>query len=68
MFHISYPEAIKRGRTTDIYFTRAKEVLESKGIKKNVTAEVTCGSLLGGYPKVRSSLKCQRRKISENTY
>jgi nicotinate phosphoribosyltransferase len=50
MFHITTPEAIKSGRTTDIYFSRAKEVLEAKGIKRNVTAEVTCGSLPDGYP------------------
>ncbi len=49
MFHISTPEEIKKGRTTDIYFFRAKEVLNAKGIKKNVTAEVTCTSLPSGY-------------------
>ncbi len=49
MFHLAAPEDIKGGKTTDIYFVRTIEVLKAKGIKKNVTVEVTCSSLPGGY-------------------
>ncbi len=50
MFHVASADEIKEGRTTDIYFTRAKEVLEKKGIKKRVVAEVITSSLPKGYP------------------
>lgn len=49
-FHVASEEEIRKGRTTDIYFTRAKDVLEKKGIKRRVVAEVIAGSLPMNYP------------------
>ncbi len=49
MFHIASEEDIKRGRTTDIYFVRTKQILDAKGIDKKVVAEVTASSLPNGY-------------------
>ncbi|NOZ76326.1 MAG: nicotinate phosphoribosyltransferase [Euryarchaeota archaeon] len=49
MFHTASEDDIKKGRTTDIYFSRAKEILEKKGIKREVVAECTAASLPGGY-------------------
>ncbi len=48
-FHVASGEEIKSGRTTDVYFTRTKSVLEAKvmtGVL--VTAEVTTSSIPGG--------------------
>jgi len=45
MFHIAGFEEIRSGGTTDIYFRRTKEILEKKGIKKRVAAEITASSL-----------------------
>jgi nicotinate phosphoribosyltransferase len=45
MFHIASEQDVKRGKTTDIYFSRAKEVLRKKGIDKKVVAECTASSL-----------------------
>ncbi len=44
-FHIASPEEIKKGLTTDVYFTRTKEILERKGIRVRALAEVTSGRL-----------------------
>ncbi len=62
MFHIATGEEIKKGKTTDIYFSRAKEVLKKKGIDRRVVAECTASSLpldykwgiLGGIEEVAS--------------
>jgi len=48
-FFIADEDAIKRGLTTDVYFLRTKEVLEKKGVSKNVVAEFTASSLPHGY-------------------
>ena len=40
-FHMASEEDIKKGRTTDVYFVRAKEILERNKIKKGVYAEFT---------------------------
>lgn len=45
MFHTATEEEVKKGITTDVYFSRAKEVLIKKGIDKVVVAECTTGSL-----------------------
>ncbi len=45
MFHTVAPEEIKKGKTTDIYFARTKEILQKKRISKNVVMEVTASSL-----------------------
>ncbi len=45
MFHVASFEEIKRGDTTDIYFRRTKKILQKKGIKKRVVAEVAASSL-----------------------
>ncbi|RLG92177.1 MAG: nicotinate phosphoribosyltransferase [Candidatus Hecatellales archaeon] len=45
-FHVASDEEIKNGKTTDIYFVRAKKVLETKNLDKvKVIAEITVGSL-----------------------
>jgi nicotinate phosphoribosyltransferase len=45
MFHIATEEEIRQGKTTDVYFSRAKKVLERKGIFKKVVAECTASSM-----------------------
>ena len=48
-FHVASGDAIKSGKTTDIYFLRTKRVMEAKGLKGvRVTAEVTASSLPDG--------------------
>ncbi len=48
-FHVASGEEIKSGRTTDIYFTRTRRVLEAKGMTGvRVAAEVTTSSIPGG--------------------
>jgi nicotinate phosphoribosyltransferase len=49
MFHVATEEEIKKGKTTDIYFSRAKEVLEKKKIDRRVVAECTASSLPPDY-------------------
>ncbi len=49
MFHIASPEAIKAGRVTDVYFSRAAEALRRRGIRKHVLAEVRAGGLPEGW-------------------
>lgn len=44
-FHVADEDEIRKGRTTDIYFSRAKEVLLEKGIKRRVVAEVIVSGL-----------------------
>ncbi|RLI05059.1 nicotinate phosphoribosyltransferase [Candidatus Bathyarchaeota archaeon] len=46
LFHTASDEEIKQGKTTDVYFTRAKEILKAKKKDKvKVVAEVTVGNL-----------------------
>lgn len=46
IFQISTDEEIKSAQTTDIYFTRTKEILEKEGLSDlRVVAEITTGSL-----------------------
>ena len=40
-FHMANEDDIKKGRTTDVYFVRTKEILERNKIKKKVYAEFT---------------------------
>jgi len=48
-FHVASEEDIKSGRTTDVYFTRTKRVLEAKGMTGiRVAAEVTTSAIPGG--------------------
>ncbi|MGH7567279.1 MAG: nicotinate phosphoribosyltransferase [Gemmatimonadota bacterium] len=49
-FHIADAEAIAGGRTTDVYFARALEVLEREGVDPHVVVEVRARSLPGGWP------------------
>lgn len=49
IFHTASDEDIKKGRTTDIYFTRARKVLLKKNIKRDVVAEVMTSGLPKGY-------------------
>ncbi|MDH5779019.1 MAG: nicotinate phosphoribosyltransferase [Candidatus Bathyarchaeota archaeon] len=51
LFHYATDEEIKKGETTDIYFTRTKEILEAKGLEKlQAVAEVTSGRLPRKWP------------------
>jgi nicotinate phosphoribosyltransferase len=49
-FDIAGPDDIIAGKTTDIYFTRTKEVLEKAGINKNVVMEVAQKGMPAQYP------------------
>ncbi|HEV2119825.1 MAG TPA: nicotinate phosphoribosyltransferase [Candidatus Bathyarchaeia archaeon] len=45
-FQVATDDEIKNAETTDVYFTRTKEILESEGLSElRVTAEITTGSL-----------------------
>ncbi|NVM56390.1 MAG: nicotinate phosphoribosyltransferase, partial [Candidatus Helarchaeota archaeon] len=47
-FHMATEDEIKKGKTTDIYFIRANEILEKKGLDKvRVYAEVSTS----GFPR-----------------
>jgi nicotinate phosphoribosyltransferase len=51
LFHYATDEEVKKGKTTDIYFIRTKQVLRAKGLDKlNVVAEVTPGEIHKGWP------------------
>ncbi len=51
IFHTASDDEIRSGRTTDVYFVRAKRVLEAKGKDRvRVVAEVTAGGLPDGAP------------------
>ncbi len=51
LFHHATDEEIKNGLTTDIYFSRTKQIIEAKKLDKlNALAEVTVGKLPGGWP------------------
>ena len=51
VFHHATDEEIKKGLTTDIYFSRTKKILETKKLDKlNALAEVTSGKLPCGWP------------------
>ncbi len=50
-FHVASDEEIKRGRTTDVYFARTKQILDAKGLSKvKVVAEVTANNLPRDWP------------------
>src|SRR5437879_12372879 len=45
-FQVESDDEIKNAETTDVYFTRTKEILEKEGLSNlHVTAEITTGSL-----------------------
>jgi len=45
-FQVASDDEIKNAETTDVYFTRTKEILEKEGLSNlHVTAEITTGSL-----------------------
>lgn len=48
-FHIVGEEDIREGKTADVYFFRAKEILDKKGIRKRVVAEVKALELPKGW-------------------
>jgi nicotinate phosphoribosyltransferase len=49
-FDIATANDIKEGKTTDIYFTRTKEILEKSNINKNVVMEVAQKGMPQQYP------------------
>ncbi|MGD2200235.1 MAG: nicotinate phosphoribosyltransferase [Candidatus Bathyarchaeota archaeon] len=50
-FHVASGDEIKGGRTTDVYFTRTRQILEAKGKDGvTVTAEVTASTIPDGAP------------------
>jgi len=51
LFHCATDEEIKKGETTDIYFTRTKQIIEAKKLDKlRALAEVTPGKLPSEWP------------------
>jgi len=51
LFHQATDEEIKNGLTTDVYFSRTKQILEAKKLDRlNALAEVTSGKLPDGWP------------------
>ncbi len=51
IFNHATDEEIKRGLTTDVYFSRTKQILETKKLDKlNALAEITSGKLPEGWP------------------
>jgi nicotinate phosphoribosyltransferase len=49
-FQVATEDEIKNAETTDVYFTRTKEILEKEGLSDlRVTAEITTGSLPGNW-------------------
>ena len=51
IFHHATDEEVKRGLTTDVYFSRTKQILEAKKLDRlNALAEVTSGRLPEGWP------------------
>ena len=48
-FYIAHEGDIKAGRTTDVYFLRTKKILEEKGVRKKVFADVATTSLPHGW-------------------
>jgi len=51
LFHYADDEEIKKGKTTDIYFIRTKQILEAKNKDRvHVVAEVTVGGLPERWP------------------
>jgi nicotinate phosphoribosyltransferase len=51
IFHHATDEEIKNGLTTDVYFSRTKQVLEAKNLDRlNAIAEVTVGKLPDAWP------------------
>jgi len=51
LFHHATDEEIKSGLTTDVYFSRTKQIIEAKKLDRlNAVAEVTSGKLPDGWP------------------
>lgn len=51
LFHVATQDEIKRGETTDIYFTRTMQVLKAKHLEKTfVIADVTTAKLPQAWP------------------
>ena len=51
IFHHATDEEIKKGLTTDVYFSRTKKILEAKKLDRlKALAEVTSGKLPEGWP------------------
>jgi nicotinate phosphoribosyltransferase len=51
VFHYATDEEIKKCLTTDVYFSRTKQIIEAKKLDKlNALAEVTSGKLPEGWP------------------
>lgn len=49
IFQVADDQEIKEGRVTDVYFERTVQVLQAKGIRKQVAAEVRTTTLPAGY-------------------
>ena len=47
---VASPEEIARGEVTDVYFIRTREILESRGIRKRVRAEIMVKSFPRAWP------------------
>jgi nicotinate phosphoribosyltransferase len=49
MLHTASADDTKHGRVTDVYFRRAVEALQAKGIRRRVAAELWASALPGDY-------------------
>ncbi|MEW5978353.1 MAG: nicotinate phosphoribosyltransferase [Acidobacteriota bacterium] len=49
MFHVATEEDVLQGRVTDVYFTRAVEILRGRGVDKRVRAEIVVKNLPAKY-------------------
>ena len=47
---VASPEEIAAGRVTDVYFERTRQILQARGIRKRVRAEIMVKSLPRGWP------------------
>jgi nicotinate phosphoribosyltransferase len=51
LFHHATDQEIKKGQTTDVYFSRTKKIIEAKKLDRlKALAEVTSGKLPSGWP------------------
>jgi len=50
VFHTADYEAVRQGKTTDVYFERTMQIMRAKGIDKRVKAEFIAKSLPSNWP------------------
>ena len=50
IFHLSDEEDIKKGLITDVYFDRARKIMEARGLTQKATAEIHLQKFPDGWP------------------